>query len=99
MGVGVGVLDRALDAGPKPLGTYVLLLVSTTLSTTNPSSRIQRLTVWAPGVVTLIDATTPSSVDLDHPAEGRKLLTRSLVDWPPPSSPAWMESSPPVAPT
>ena len=62
VGVGVGV---GVSAGPVPLGVYDESFVTSTLSTTTPSSRIHRLSVWTPAVgtftVTRTGVPAPSS--------------------------------------
>src|SRR3982751_5760887 len=66
-GVGVGITpERVLSAGPVPLGTKAVFLVSRSRSKRKPSSRIHTLMVCTPGVATLICATGPSSVLLNH---------------------------------
>ena len=63
-----------------------------------PSSRIQTLSVWTPGVKTSIVATTESIVLFDQVHPVPKLEIRSAVVLGCPSIPMWQESSLPVGP-
>jgi hypothetical protein len=89
---------RGLSAGPAPVGVKLAFVVKRTLSRTKPSSRIQTLMVWSPGVLTMIVAVGPSmGVRLQVSAVPNELM-RSAESGPVPSMPAWHESASAFAP-
>src|SRR4051812_29196648 len=91
-------VPRGLSTGPVPAGTYVGLVVRTTLSSWNPSSRIHTLMVWRPVEVTSIVATGPSMVAFVQFQSWTSPWTRSDVVGATPSMPTLTESSDVVGP-
>src|ERR687884_537015 len=92
-GVGVGVTpERGLSAGPVPVGVKEALVVKSRRSKRKPSSLIHTLMVCTPAVATLICATGPSSVLLNHVHAPYVLVDmRSELETLRPSRPTWTE--------